>query len=126
MLLGTAKPTPALDARSLMMAVFMPMTSPRTFSNGPPELPGLIAASVCSISFVRPGTGRSGRASAETTPTVTVWSRPNGAPMAMTQSPGAIRPESPKVATGSSRSGRSTSSSSALSVRRSRPSTRAS
>ena len=102
MLIGTAKPTPAFARRSLTMAVFMPMTSPRTFSSGPPELPGLIAASVCSISFVRPGTGRIGRASAETTPTVTVWLRPNGAPMAMTQSPGAIRLESPRVATDSS------------------------
>ena len=34
-----------------MIAVLMPITSPRRFSSGPPELPGLIAASVCSISF---------------------------------------------------------------------------
>ena len=65
------------------------------------------------------------RASAETTPTVTVWLRPKGAPMAITQSPGAIRLESPNLAAGSFRAGRSTSSSSALSVSRSRPSTRA-
>ena len=50
-LMGTANPTPALARRSLMIAVFMPMTSPRTFRSGPPELPGLIAASVCSISL---------------------------------------------------------------------------
>ena len=60
------------------------------------------------------------------TPTVTVWLRPNGAPMAITQSPGAIWPESPNCATGNSPSGRSTSSRSALSVSRSRPRTRAS
>ena len=53
MLIGTAKPMPMLpSARPLLMiAVLMPMTSPRMFSSGPPELPGLIAASVCSISF---------------------------------------------------------------------------
>ena len=62
------------------------------------------------------------RASAEMTPTVTVWLRPKGAPMATTQSPGAIRLESPNLAAGSFRAGRSTSS---LSVSRSRPSTRA-
>ena len=72
MLIGTAKPTPEFDAQSLMMAVFMPMTSPRIFSSGPPELPGLIAASVYSISLVRSGTGRMDRASSEMTPTVTV------------------------------------------------------
>ena len=39
-------------ARSLLMiAVLMPITSPRTLSSGPPELPGLIAASVWIISF---------------------------------------------------------------------------
>ena len=72
MLIGTAKPTPEFDARSLMIAVFMPMTPPRMFSRGPPDLPGLIAASVSSISLVGPSTGRNGRASAEMTPTVTV------------------------------------------------------
>jgi hypothetical protein len=47
-LLGTAKPIPMFPSlRALVMiAVFIPMTSPRTFSSGPPELPGLIAASV--------------------------------------------------------------------------------
>ena len=65
------------------------------------------------------------RASAETTPTVTVWLRPKGAPMTITQSPGAIRLESPNLAAGSFRAARSTSSRSALSVSRSRPSTRA-
>jgi len=31
---------------SLAIAELMPMTSPRMFRSGPPELPGLIAASV--------------------------------------------------------------------------------
>ena len=49
---GEADADVALGLRALVMiAVFMPITSPRTFSSGPPELPGLIAASVCSISF---------------------------------------------------------------------------
>ena len=86
-LIGTANPTPALDRRSLMIAVFIPITSPRMFRSGPPELPGLIAASVCSISLVRPLAAQSGRLIAEMMPTVTVWLRANGAPMAITQSP---------------------------------------
>ena len=36
------------------MAVLMPITSPRMLSSGPPELPGLIAASVCSTCAERP------------------------------------------------------------------------
>ena len=48
--------------RCVKIAVLMPITSPRRFSSGPPELPGLIAASVCSISFERPSVTRNGRA----------------------------------------------------------------
>ena len=43
MLIGTAKPM--VFARGLI-AVLMPITSPARFRSGPPELPGLIAASV--------------------------------------------------------------------------------
>ena len=43
MLEGIAKPMPWAK---LMMAVLMPMTSPRKLNSGPPELPGLIEASV--------------------------------------------------------------------------------
>ncbi len=55
-LVGTAKPMPMFpSARPLVkIIVLMPMTSPRRFRSGPPELPGLIAASVWIISFVRP------------------------------------------------------------------------
>ena len=35
----------------LMMAVFTPTTSPRRLKSGPPELPGLIEASVCRKSL---------------------------------------------------------------------------
>ena len=70
-LIGTAKPMPMLPSVRplLMMAVLMPMTSPRMFSSGPPELPGLIAASVCSISFDRPSVTWNGRFVALMTPT---------------------------------------------------------
>ncbi len=43
---GTAKPTPELDCTLDSMAVLMPMTSPARVISGPPELPGLMAASV--------------------------------------------------------------------------------
>ena len=56
-----------------MMAVFMPITSPRMLSSGPPELPGLIAASVCSMSLKRRSDTGNGRSVALITPTVTVW-----------------------------------------------------
>ena len=41
-----AKPTPVFWPVLLAMAVFMPITSPRSLSSGPPELPWLMAASV--------------------------------------------------------------------------------
>ena len=45
---GTAKPTPTFPWAPLSVAicVFTPITSPRAFKSGPPELPGLIGASV--------------------------------------------------------------------------------
>jgi hypothetical protein len=53
--LGIANPTPmlpdcppTLPEETWAMAEFTPMTSPERLSSGPPELPGLIAASVCS------------------------------------------------------------------------------
>ncbi len=46
MLLGTAKPTPAEVPVREAIAVLTPTSSPRRFTSGPPELPGLIAASV--------------------------------------------------------------------------------
>src|SRR6184192_3033585 len=75
----------------------MPMTLPSMFSSGPPELPGLIEASVWMKSVkVRPcsfdGTERP---SAETTPVVTVPLRPKGLPTATTLSPIIRSPEVP-------------------------------
>ncbi len=51
-----AKPIPMFDGERspLMIAVLMPMTSPRTLSSGPPELPGLMAASVWITFCQRP------------------------------------------------------------------------
>ena len=57
----------------MMMAVLMPTTSPCEDTSGPPELPGLSAASVWIRSSIsRPVRARSERPSAETTPAVTV------------------------------------------------------
>ena len=44
--MGMAKPMPALVPDGDRMAVLTPMMRPAESSNGPPELPGLMAASV--------------------------------------------------------------------------------
>ena len=44
MLIGIAKPIPCPAA---LMAVLIPITRPFMSINGPPELPGLMLASVC-------------------------------------------------------------------------------
>ena len=41
-----AKPIPVLEPVRVKIAEFTPTTSPRMLISGPPELPGLIAASV--------------------------------------------------------------------------------
>ena len=46
MLTGTAKPMPTLPPDGPMIAVLMPTSSPCRFTSAPPELPGLIEASV--------------------------------------------------------------------------------
>jgi hypothetical protein len=43
---GMAKPIPADAPDQDMIALFTPMSRPALSSNGPPELPGLIGASV--------------------------------------------------------------------------------
>ena len=73
------------------MAELMPMTWPFMSSSGPPELPGLIAASVW-IALMKDWSsasppGVTGRFRALTMPVVTVLSRPSGAPTAITWSP---------------------------------------
>ena len=74
---------PADEPDGLKMAVFMPIRRPALSNSGPPELPGLIAASVW-ITFLigRCVTDWISRPVALTMPFVSVWSRPNGLPMA--------------------------------------------
>ncbi len=88
-------------------AVFMPTTSPALSRSGPPELPGLIAASVwimlsrVSLAAVVPAV--TVRPSAETIPEVTVGvpaARPSALPMATTASPTTRPLELPKVTVG--------------------------
>ena len=70
------------------MAVFTPMTSPFMFSSGPPELPGLMAASVWMKCWNWPlAPGSMVRFLAEMMPAVTVCDSAKGLPMASTQSP---------------------------------------
>src|SRR5574338_387349 len=49
---GIANPTPAKSPVLVLIAVFIPMTLPSKSNNGPPEFPGLIAASTCIISGI--------------------------------------------------------------------------
>ena len=99
--MGIANPIPCPP---LTIAVLMPTTSPCMFSNGPPELPGLMDASVWIRSPVG-STPRSMRPVALITPRVTVLSSPNGFPTAIAHSPTFNLVEFPRTATGSFRDG---------------------
>ena len=86
-LLGMAKPMPTLPALlSLLLglnnAELMPISSPCRLIRAPPELPGLIGASVWMKRRESPCP--SGRSVALMMPLVTVWPRPNGLPIATT------------------------------------------
>ena len=77
------------------------MTCASEFTSGPPELPGLMGASVWmalmnDVSPVPPP-AVTGRSSALTMPLVTVPSRPSGDPMATAWSPTLTLSESPIV-----------------------------
>ena len=66
----------------------IPITLPSASISGPPELPGLIAASVwITWEMEKPLGAWIWRCSAETMPLVTVRSSPNGLPIATTGSP---------------------------------------
>jgi len=71
---GTAKPMPTLPPPpGARMAVFTPIRRPRESRSGPPELPGLIAASVWMHPLIGlPATLFTSRPRAETTPVVSV------------------------------------------------------
>src|SRR5215471_5682258 len=95
---ATAKQMPCAP---MITAVLMPTTSPWEDTSGPPELPGLSAASVwITSSMSRPERARSDRPSAETTPVVTVDSNPSGLPMAITSWPRLSSLELPSAAGG--------------------------
>ncbi len=82
-----------------MIAVLMPTTSPDEVTSGPPELPGLSAASVwITLSISRPERVRNERPSALTTPAVTVHWKPKGLPIATTSWPTRNCRESPSRA----------------------------
>jgi hypothetical protein len=82
---------------SVAIAVFTPTTSPRALTSGPPELPGLIDASVCSAVLALPSPMRTSRFSALTMPPVTVPCRPSGEPSASTGSPTRTSENRPNV-----------------------------
>src|SRR5574337_66539 len=78
------------------MAVLIPIRLPFTSTSAPPELPGLIAASVW-MKFSKVLMPRWLRPSALTMPPVTVWPTPNGLPIASTWSPTCSASELPSV-----------------------------
>ena len=78
-LIGTAKPIPTEPLLPEPVAIWelIPITRPSASISGPPELPGLIAASVWITSeIVKPLGALICRCSAEMIPEVTVRSRP--------------------------------------------------
>ena len=84
-----AKPMPMLPPERDRMLEGMPTSSPRMFTRAPPELPGLMDASVWMKSSI--GLGAPSLRPrcivlprALTIPEVTVWVRPKGLPMAST------------------------------------------
>lgn len=114
---------PPLD--SVAIDDVMPMTRPCASNSGPPELPGLIAASIwiaLVTTDVPPPSpdADTGRSTADTMPVVAVFARPSGLPTARTDSPTVTSSESPSVA-GWRSSGASTSCTTARSVAGSSP-----
>ena len=107
--IGIAKPRPidpdCADVCELAVRIeeLIPTTAPVMSVSGPPELPGLIAASVWIAGYVveLPWSSEptlTGRSSALTMPLVTVASRPKGEPMATTPSPTPRLADLPMVA----------------------------
>ena len=91
---GMAKPMPILPPDCEKICELMPITLPFMSNIGPPELPWLIEASVwMKRSFAPPAPVT--RWTAEMIPAVTVPPRPNGLPIAITQSPTRAWAESP-------------------------------
>ena len=122
--IGTAKPIPTLPPSSpppVRIAELMPMTRPAASISGPPELPGFSAASVWMTSSIwNPSGAWMRRWSADTTPVVSVRSRPNGLPIATVGSPTFTSADEPS-ASGRSFAPSPSTRSSATSVDTSRP-----
>ena len=82
---GTAKPTPELEPESVSICSLMPSTRAPASSSGPPELPGLIEASVwIAPSIWNLVSDSTERSVAETTPTESDCCSPKGLPIAAT------------------------------------------
>jgi len=81
-----AKPMPRLPPLREKMAVLIPTSKPLASTSAPPELPGLMAASVC-MKFSKVDRPNWLRPRALTMPEVTVCPTPKGLPMASTESP---------------------------------------
>ena len=106
-LMGIANPRPSEPPESEKIELFTPITRPSAFTRGPPELPGLMAASVWIMSAYRTSwpSDTMSRPIPETTPVVTVGSvfaswYPEGLPIAMAGSPTNRSFESPSGAAG--------------------------
>ncbi len=94
--IGTAKPTPSLPPESVLICWLMPITLPSPSTSGPPELPGLIAASVWTAPEMANAVSDSiERSTAETTPIESDWRSLNGEPIAATGSPTSTSVEAP-------------------------------
>src|SRR6059058_389019 len=99
--IGTANPMPTFPPAGLTMAALIPTTRPSWSTSGPPELPGLIDASVWMKSSYGPAPRN--LPLALTMPAVAVCVSPNGFPIATTQSPTLRASESPNGSVGSGR-----------------------
>ena len=97
-LIGTAKPTPSLPPEVVLICWSMPITLPSAPISGPPELPGLIEVSVWIAPSILNWVSESiERSVAETIPTESDCSWPNGLPIAATGAPTWIESESPSA-----------------------------
>ena len=88
MLDGTAKPIPTLPPLCDAIWELTPITRPCASSSGPPELPGLIGASVwMTESIWKPSGAWMWRPVPDTMPAVVVCESPNGEPIATASCP---------------------------------------
>ena len=95
---GMANPIPADAPLGLYIAVLTPTSLPFASSQGPPEFPGLIDASVWTQPLIgRPATPWTSLPTAETMPCVSVESSPKGLPIAKTDCPTNNSEEEPTV-----------------------------